>query len=230
MPKRAPVPADQAAGLRRRSARQPLRCIHVFFHSPDSTIRLAQALHRRGWTSLLIDTSRRILADTTTQSLFDWRHQLARQQPHVQAMPHGDGWHAPGLQGNEPGLRAIAQRYDCLLFDASLETPAWQPLPDMEQTLILEVDAGQASMLRVYALLKTLAHLESRASIVLQGDAASCGRLQAACRQYLEPAFAQTVHSVGNGDDAFAALAVRMAGEETHLTARYITGNTKTWS
>jgi hypothetical protein len=204
--------------------------MHVFFHSPDSTIRLAQALHWRGWTSLLIDTSGRMLADSTTQSLFDWRQQLARQQLHTQAMPHGDGWHAPGLRGDEPGLKTIARRYDCLLFDTSLETPAWHPLPDMDQTVILEVGDGQASMLRVYALLKTLAHLESRASIVLQGDAASCVRLQAACRQYLEPAFAQAVHSAANGDDAFAALAVRMAGEETRLTARYITGNTKTWS
>lgn len=224
------MPADQAAGLRRGSARRPLRCIHGFFHSPDSTIRLAQALHRRGWTSLLIDTNGRILADSTTQSLFGWRQQLARQQLHTQAMPHGDGWHAPGLQGNEPGLKTIAQRYDCLLFDASPDTPDWHPLPDMEQTLILEVGSGQASMQQIYAFLKTLAHLESRASIVLQGDGAACGRLQAACRQYLEPAFTRTVHSVANGDDAFAALAVRMAGEETRLTARCITGNTKTWS
>ena len=224
------MPVDQAAGLRRRSAGQPLRCIHVFFHSPDATIRLVEALHRHGWSSLLIDTSRRILADSNTQSLFDWRQQLARQHLHTQAVPHGDGWHAPGLQGNEPGLRTIAERYDCLLFDASPETPDWQPLPDMEQTVILEVNAGQASMQQIYALLKTLAHLESRASIILQGDATSCGRLQAACRQYLDPAFARTVDSVANGDDAFAALAVRMAGEETRLTARYITGNTKTWS
>jgi len=223
---RSAVSADQAAGLRRRSALQPLRCIHGFFHSPGSTIRLAQALHRHGWTTLLIDTRGRVLADSATQSLFNWRQQLARQQLHTQAMPHGDGWQAPGLQANEPGLRAIAQRYDCLLFDASLDAPDWLPLPDMAQTLILEVNAGQASMQGAYALLKTLSHLESRASIGLLGDAAACDRLQAACRQYLEPAFVQAVHSVAHEDDAFAALAVRMADEETRLTARYITGTT----
>jgi hypothetical protein len=220
------MPADQAAGLRRRSAQQPLRCIHGFFHSPDSTIRLAQALQQHGWTSLLIDTRGRLFAGSATQSLFDWRQQLARQQLHTQAMPHGDGWHAPGLMANEPGLRAIAQRYDCLLFDASLDAPDWLPLPDVAQTLILEVNAGQASMQRAYALLKTLSHLESRAGIGLLGDAAACDRLQAACRQYLEPAFVEAVHSVAHEDDAFAALAVRMADEETRLTARYITGTT----
>lgn len=223
------MPADQAAGLRRRSAWQPLRCIHGFFHSPDATIRLAQALRRCGWTSLLIDASGRILADSTTQSLFDWRQQLARQQLHTQAMPHGDGWHAPGLRGNEPGLKTIARRYDCLLLDASLDAPDWHPLPDMDQTVILEVGDGQASMLQVYALLKTLSRLESLASIALLGDAAACDRLQAACGRYLEPVFARMVHSVANGDDAFAALAVRMSGEETGLAARSKRECTGTW-
>jgi len=220
------MPADQAAGLRRRSALQPLRCIHGFFHSPESTTRLAQALHRRGWSSLLVDTRGRLFADAPTQSLFDWRQQLARQQMHIQATPHGDGWHAPGLMASEPGLRAIAQRYDCLLFDASLDAPDWQPLPDMDQTLILEVREGPASMQQAYALLKTLCHLESHAGIALLGNATACDRLQAACRQYLDPAFVRAVHSVAHEDDAFAALAVRMADGETGLTARYITGTT----
>ena len=224
------MPADQAAGLRRRRARLSPRCLHVFFDSANSTEKLVQALHRRGLRTLLIDVRGRVYADAPARSLFDWRHQLERRQLHALPHAYGDGWHAPGLKGNEPGLRAIAQRYDCLLFDANLNAPDWQPLPDMEQTVILEVNAGQASMQQTYALLKTLAHLESRASIALLGDAAACGRLQAACGQYLDPAFAQQVYSVAHEDDAFAALAVRMAGEETRLTARCITGNTKTWS
>jgi hypothetical protein len=223
------VPADQAAGLRRRSALQPLRCIHGFFHSPQSTTRLAQALHRHGWTSLLVDPRGRLFADSPTQSLFDWRQQLARQQLHTQALLSGDGWHTPGLMANEPGLKAIAQRYDCLLFDASPDAPDWLPLPDMDQTLVLEVRAGQASVQQAYALLKSLAHLESRAGIGLLGDAAACDRLLAACRQYLEPAFVQAIHSVAHEDDAFAALAVRMADEGTRPTACYITGTTGTW-
>lgn len=221
--------ADQAAGLRRRNAEQPLRCIHGFFHSPQSTTRLAQALHRRGWTSLVVDPRGRLFADSPTQSLFDWRQQLARQQLHTQALPSGDGWHAPGLTANEPGLKAIAQRYDCLLFDASPDAPDWLPSPDLDQTLVLEVRAGQASVQQAYALLKTLDHVESRAGIALLGDAAACERLRAACRQYLDPAFAQAVHSVAHEDDAFAALAVRMADEGARPTARHITGTTGTW-
>ena len=81
-------------------------------------------------------------------------------------------------------------------------------------------------MQQTYALLKTLAHLESRAGIALLGNAAACDRLQAGCRQYLDPAFVQAIHSVAHEDDAFAALAVRMADEETGLTARYKTGTT----
>lgn len=216
------MPADQASGLRRRSAAQPLRCIHGFFHSPDSTIRLAQALHRHGWTSLLVDTGGRVFADAPTRSLFDWRQQLTRQQLHTQAMSCGDGWHAPGLKADEPALRAIALRYDCLLFDASPDAPDWLPLPDTVQTLILEVDAAHASMLQAYRLLKTLAHRENPVGIGLLGDVAACDRLRAACQAFLGPAFGQTVHSVAHEDDAFAALAVRMAGEETGLTARSI--------
>jgi hypothetical protein len=223
------VSADQAAGLRRRNAEQPLRCIHGFFHTPESTTRLAQALHRHGWTSLVVDSRGRLFANAPTQSLFDWRQQLARQQLHTQALPSGDGWHAPGLTANEPGLKAIAQRYDCLLFDASPDAPEWLPLPDMDQTVVLEVRAGQASMQQAYALLKTLAHLESRAGTALLGDAAACERLRAACRQYLDPKFVQAVHSVAHEDDAFAALAVRMADEGARPTARHITGTTGTW-
>lgn len=223
------MPADQAAGLRRRSTAQPLRCIHGIFHSPDSSIRLAQALHRLGWTSLLVDISGRVFADSPSRSLFDWRQQLARQQLHTQAMSYGDGWYAPGLQTDDPALKAIALRYDCLLFDVSPDTPDWLPLPDSIQTLVLEVNAAHASMLQAYALLKTLARRECRVSMLLLGDAAACDHLQAACQAFLGSAFSRTLHSVAHADDAFAALAVRMSGEETGPTARYKRECTGTW-
>jgi hypothetical protein len=223
------MPADQAAGLRRRSAQQPLHCIHGFFHCPESTIRLAQALHRHGWISLLVDTGGRVFANAPTRSLFDWRQQLARQQLHTLAMSHGDGWHAPGLRANEPALRTLAPRYDCLLFDASLDAPDWLPLPDATQTLILEVNTEPASKLRAYALLKTVAHQASSTRIGLLGDAASCDHLQAACRAFLDPAFGQAIHNVAHEDDAFAELAVRMTGEETGLAVRFDRENTGTW-
>jgi hypothetical protein len=215
--------ADQAAGLRRRSALQPMRCIHVFFDSAASTLCLAHALHQRGWTSLLVDAGGRQFAESSTRSLFDWRQQLSRGQLLTLPMQYGDGWHAPGLQAGEPTLRAIAQRYDCLLFDASLDAPDWQPLSDTEQMLVLEVQAGQESMQRGYALLKTVSHLGSRVRIALLGDAAACEHLQAACARFLEPSFLQAILNVAHEDDAFAALALKMTDGETGLTARCTT-------
>ena len=218
--------ADQAAGLRRRSARQPLRCIHCFFDAAESSTRLAHALHQRGWVSLLIDTRGRVFADSPTRSLFDWRQQLARQQLHTLPMAYGDGWYAPGVRADEPALTTIAQRYDCIVFDASLNAPEWVTLPGAAQILIIEVNARHASTLHGYALLKTLSHLGSRVSVGLLGDAAACDQLQAACKQFLDPSFTQAVYSVAHEHDAFAALAVRMTGEEASLAARYTTGNT----
>jgi len=220
------VPADQAAGLRRRSARQPPRCVHCFFDAATSTIRLAQALHQRGWTSLLIDACGRVFADSPTRSLFDWKQQLERGQLHTLPMPYGDGWYAPGIQGDEPALMAIARGYDCVVFDASLNAWDRTPLPGAAQAVILEVNTTHASTLQGYALLKTLAHSEVPFSVGLLGDAVACTHLQAACKRFLDPAFTQAVYSVAHEDDAFAALAVRMADEETGLTTRFNTEST----
>src|SRR5512139_98195 len=220
------MPADQAEGLRRRSARQPLRCIHCFFAAAASTVRLAQALHQRGWTSLLVDTRGRVWAGSPARSLFDWRQQIARGQLHTLPMPYGDGWHAPGMRADEPALTTVAQGYDCLLLDAGPDAPDWTPLPGAAQTLILEVNATHASMLHGYALLKTLSSLGGHASAGLLGDPGACARLQAACDQFLDPSFCRSLYSVAGEDDAFAALAVRMTSEETGPTARYKTGNT----
>jgi hypothetical protein len=219
------VPADQAQGLRRRSHQQPLQAIHCFFDAAESTVRLAQALHRRGWTSLLVDTRGRLFADSPARSLFDWRQQVARGQFHTLPMPYGDGWQAPGLRGDEPALTSLAQGYDCLLIDASPDAPEWTPLP-AARTIVIEANATQASMLQSYALLKGLSSPPRCNSVGLLGDAAACARLQAACGKFLGPAFCQLLYSVAGEVDAFAALAVRMTSEEKGRTARYKTGNT----
>ena len=216
----AQVPADQAAGLRRRRAQQPPHCIHCFFDAAESTPRLAQALHRRGWTSLLIDACGRVFADAP-RSLFGWAQQLERGQLHTLPMPYGEGWYAPGIRGDEPALMAAAQDHDCVVFDVRPNAPDWTPLPGAARFVILEVNATHASTLQGYALLKTLAHSGASISIGLLGDAAACDHLLAACGRFLNPAFTRAVYSVAHEDDAFAALAVRMAHEETGLTARY---------
>lgn len=222
----AQVPADQAAGLRRRRAQQPPACVHCFFDTAESTIRLTQALHRCGWSSLLIDACGRVFSDAP-RSLFGWTHQIERGQLHMLPMPYGEGWYAPGIQGDEPALMAAARGHDCIVFDARLNAPDWTPLPGAARFVILEVNTLPASILQGYALLKTLADSGASISVALLGNAVACDQLLAACGRFLDPAFIRTVYSVAHEDDAFAALAVRMAHEETGLTARYQAENTE---
>ncbi len=218
------MPADQAAGLRRRRAQQPPACVHCFFDAAESAVRLTQALHQCGWSSLLIDASGRSFSDTP-RSLFGWTHQIERGQLHMLPMPYGEGWYAPGIKGDEPALMAAGRGHDCVVFDASPNAPDWTPLPGAARFVILEVDATHVSTLQGYALLKTLAHSGAPISVALLGNAAACDQLLAACQRFLDPAFTRAVYSVAHEDDAFAALAVRMAHEETGLMARYKAAN-----
>ena len=113
------------------------------------------------------------------------------------------------------------------MFDTRPDAPDWTPLPGAAQAVVLEVNATNASSLQGYALLKTLAHTRMPFSAGLLGDAAACEHLRAACKRFLDPAFSRAVYSVAREDDAFVALAVRMAPEETRPTARYKTENTE---
>lgn len=204
--------ADQAAGLRRRQAARPARCLHLVSSSPDSARRLVMALSRQGLTTLLIDVHGRHFGDAT-RSLFDWRQQLARQQLHLHALPGGEGWHAPGMQADPSGLAPLAARYDNLVFDRSAAGADLATLPAAGHVLLLDVD--WASLKSAYRLLKTWGHHGCAAEVVLFGEAAACARLEAACRQFLGAVHAQKIGSLAHEADAFAALAVRMAGEET---------------
>lgn len=220
------MPVDQAEGLRRRAARQRLRVVHGFFARPESAIRLAHALHARGWTTLLADTLGRVWPDAPARSLFDWRQQIARGQLLDLPMPYGGGWHAPGVRGGEVGLAAAAHGYDCLLLDAGPDASHWTPHPGVAPTLVLEVNASQQSILQGYALIKTAASLDSSTTVGLVGDAGACARVREACERFLGPVSGHCLHSAVGEGDAFAALAVRMTSEETGRTACYKTGNT----
>lgn len=220
------MPADQAAGLRRRQLRRLPRSIHCFFDDAESAVRLAQALYLRGCAVLLVDARGRLFDDAPSRSLFDWRQQLARGQLHVQPAPYGGGWHAPGLSGEEPALAAAAEAYDCLVFDAGTDASDWTLPAGAARVAAIEVKGAQDALLRAYAVLKTLAQTGAASSVGLLGDPAACERLEAACRQFLDPAFAAGVVSVARELDGFAALAVRMADEEASLGARNKTGNT----
>ena len=214
------MPADQAAGLRRRRAQQPLRCIHCLFDSAESTVRLAQALHRLGHVSLLVDMRGRLFAGSPTRSLFDWKQQLERGQLHTQPMAYGDGWYAPGLRGDQLDLRGAAHGYDHVVFDAGPGGDSLLLMPDAAHTVIIEVHHTDESLMRAYTLLKTLLHAGYGSSIGLRGSPAACDHVRAACRHFLGQPFAQGIFSAAHEDDAFAALAIRMADEETSLATR----------
>jgi hypothetical protein len=209
------VPADQAAGLRRRSGRQALRCIHAFFDSAESAPRLLQALHQSGRTALLVDTCGRLFADSPARSLFDWRQQLQRGQLHTLPLSYGDGWHAPGVRADEPALARVAQAYDCVVFDADFDTAELALMPGAAYAFVIEVKATHESMQRSYALLKTLSRMHAAPDIELMGDPVACDHVRAACVHFLGAHFAPAVCNPAREDDAFAELAVRMTGEET---------------
>ncbi|MBW8327662.1 MAG: hypothetical protein K0M48_00395 [Thiobacillus sp.] len=166
----------------------------------------------------MIDTQGRLFAASSPRSLFDWKHQLEHGQLHTLPQAYGEGWHAPGVRADEPALSAVAASYDYVMFDAGWGTDL-ALLPGAAHTVVMEVRRSDESMLHAYALLKTLACSGGVFSVGLLGDGVACGHFRAESSQFLEQRFADAICSVANEDDAFAALAVRMAGEETSLRA-----------
>ncbi len=216
---------DQAAGLRRRSARLPPACTYCFFDSAEWLARLANTLQQGGQSALLIDRRGRLFADAPTRSLFNWQQQLARGELHTQPLSAGEGWYAPGLRADAPALREVARAYDHLLFDEESSGAELILMPEATQRFLIEVQDAQPSLLRAYTLLKTLAHAGSGGQVSLLGDPAACARLHAAARQFLPQSFNRAIDCAADGDTAFSALAVRMLGEETRHLTRFETEN-----
>ncbi len=216
------MPADQAAGLRRRSARQPASCIHCFFEASFSSTQLMSALHQLGQVSLLVDMRGRLFTDSSPRSLFDWNQQLERNHLNTLPQAYGDGWYAPGLTMDAPNLPRFLQGYDSVVFDAGPVANELALLPGMPSHVIIEVHPTGDSMQRAYSMLKTLFQAGNALSVGLLGEASACNHVQAACCHFLEQSFTRIFYSVVNEDGAFAALAVRMADEETHRMSRCI--------
>ncbi len=212
------MPADQAAGLRRHGARQPLRCISCFSDSVGFGVRLAHALHELGRVSLLVDTQGRVFAESSPRSLFDWAHQIERRQLHTLPQAYGEGWYAPGVRADDPAVYGMANGYGHVIFDAGWGGDLALP-PDSAHTVVMEVHSAGESMRHAYAVLKTLARSGRAVSVGMLGDPAACDRVRAAACRFLERRFAEAIFSAAHADDAFAALAVRMVSEETGLTA-----------
>jgi hypothetical protein len=204
-----------------------VRCLHCFFDSPVSGTRLAQSLHQLGQVSLLVDMHGRVFDHSPTCSMFDCKQQLERGTLYTLPQTYGDGWYAPGIRGDEPGLWAAAQGYDCVVLDAGLIRTGLMRMPGARHAVIIEVQPAHDSMLRAYTLLKTLFHFSDNPGVTLLGNPAACDHVWAACSQFLEPLFAQAICSVASEEDVFAALAIRIVGEmgeEKHLSARTTMG------
>lgn len=204
---------DQAAGLRRRKLAAPPHCILGLFESGASARQLVLALHARGQTQLLVDATGRLQSDAP-RSLFDWRQQLARGQLHACTQPYGDDWHAPGVAVDALGLSDVAQRYAAVVFDLGLRPGRLALMRGARHSAVVEVGASQDAMQHSYVLLKTLAHAHGINQIGLIGDVDACTRVSEACARFLGGGGAPEVHCVAGEDEPFAALAVRMAGEE----------------
>jgi hypothetical protein len=214
------VPADQAAGLRRlRRAQAPI-CITCFLDRAASTQALLRALSVLGKRILLVDMDGRHLAATRTRSLFDWRQQLQRRQLQGLPLPHGEGLYAPGAQGGDAEILEAAHAYDCVVFDAGMLSSSPSLATGRKQTLVLQVDATADSLALGYALLKTLHASDDASDVLLYGAASACTRLSQAARHFLGDAMARRIWAAAEEDEHFAALAARIAAEETGHQAR----------
>jgi len=220
---------DQAAGLRRRSARLPCACMYCFFDTAEWTGKLAAALQHAERTSLLIDRRGRLFAGASTRSLFDWKQQLERGEVHTLSLNHGDGWYAPGVRADDPGLRDVARAYDYLLLDEEPSGAELILMPDANHTFLIEVQPTQPSMLRAYTLLKTLSHAEGEGNVSLLGGQTACAHVLSTASRFLPQPFVQSIDCVAHVDTAFSSLAVRMPSEETSRLARSTIENTRTW-
>ncbi len=168
----------------------------------------------------------RLFSHSSTRSLFDCRQQLQRAELYTLPQRYGDGWYAPGMQGDESGLIDAANKHDYVIFDAGPIRTAPALMPGARHTMIIEVQPTHESRLHTYALLKTLSHADTCPDIALLGEPASCDQVLAACGRFLEPAFTQAIYSAAHEVDAIAALAIRIVGgvgDNTDLTVRNLT-------
>lgn len=219
------MPADQAAGLRRlRQAQAPI-CITCFLDGAAATQALLRALSVLGKRVLLVDMDGRHLAATRTRSLFDWRQQLQRRRLQALPLPHGEGLYAPGAQGGDAEILDAGHAYDCVVFDAGAMSASLDLATGRTQILVLQLDATADSIALAYSLLKTLHATDNASNVLLCGPPSACIRLTQAARHFLGDAMAGRIWTAAEEDEHFAALAARIAAEETGHQAREEAGD-----
>lgn len=214
------MPADQAAGLRRRQTGAPRRVLHCVSDTPASALNLARALRQHGLHPLLIDSRDRTCGRAAAQTLFDWRQQIERDRLVLLPLTEATGWHAPGSRAGTPGLLHATRHFDVLVFDCTLDDVA-HPSPELDERALLVVRPQTREA--VYALLKTRARTGGLASF-LTGDPATGLRVREACARFLGAHCASVLDFRPDEIDAIAALAVRMAGERAGRQPRDQTG------
>lgn len=134
----------------------------------------------------------------------------------MQTLPQrfGDGWYAPGVSADDPALPVVASDYDQVILDRGWDGDLAVPRGAVH-AVVIAIDRSGESMQRAYAVLKTLACFRHTVSVSLLGEPAACDHVLAAASRFLDPRFAQSIFNAADEDDAFAALAVRIASEET---------------
>lgn len=167
-----------------------------------------------GRTLFLVDTQDRLFVTSAPRSLFGWKHQLERRQLHTLPQAYGEGWQAFGARPDDPALAGIAGDYDHVIFDMAWGRRDLALRPDTMHTVVMEIQPADESMREAYAVLKTLSSSGMAFVASLLGDPRACDRVQAAAGRFLEEGAERAIVNLANEDDAFAALAVRMAGEE----------------
>lgn len=167
-----------------------------------------------GMTLLLVDTQDRLFVTSSPRSLFGWKHQLERRLLHTLPQAYGEGWHAFGVRPDEPALAGIASDYDHVIFDMAWGRRDLALRPGTVHTVIMDIHPTDESMREAYTVLKTLASSGVAFGASLLGDRSACDRVWAASCHFLERGVEHAIVNLANEDDAFAALAVRMAGEE----------------
>lgn len=205
--------ADQAAGLRNRQRRADTRAMTLTDTPADIALRLAQALLASGQKVLLIDSLGRHPPTRNTHFLFGWQQQLAQRRLQTWLVAGVDVLHAPGALAGDPTIVQASANYQVVLFDGyKLENDvALAPHP---QQLLVALDGQANTLMRAYALIKTLHQHKLEWRVILVGEAALAERLSAAVAYFL-PAQAGWVEYMNLDADAhFRALAARISAAD----------------
>ena len=185
---RRDVQADQAAGLRSKSARRGLPQVVSLLSTPlDWAVYLAQALQALHHKILLVDSAGRHALASKTQFIFGWEQQVARQRLQTIEINGIDVLHAPGAHAGDAAILQTGADYDYVLFDGQTLQPDTLNLdPRTPQTLVVGLNAHPDALCNTYALIKTLRQNKLDWRVMLLGEPALGERLVSATDHFMQ--------------------------------------------